>query len=460
MALKALLLRKKLTDKQNELRGLETAAEAFKTREAELETSIEEVQTEEERSVVEEAVAAFEAERDANTEAQEALRNEIGQIEAEMRELEEAAKTAVRNQGKDKPEVRKEEFVMDTRTRFFGMTMAQRDAFFAREDMKDFLQRVREMAQEKRSVNGAELLIPTIALELLRENIGAYSKLLKYVNVRRVGGKARQNIMGTVPEAVWTEACAKLNELELSFNNVEVDGFKVGGYFAECNATLEDSDPALGQELLTALAAAIGYALDKAIIYGTGTKMPLGIVTRLAQTEQPDNYPATARPWVNLSGTNIISVTAANSTGVKLFQSLLRGFGKAKGKHSRGVKFWVMSETTKTELMAEALSINASGAIVSGLQDTMPVIGGAIETLDFIPDGNIVAGYGDLYLLAERAGMSLATSEHVRFIEDQTVFKGTARYDGKPAIDEAFVAFALNGGTVTTSMSFAPDLAN
>lgn len=460
MALKVLLLRKKLTDKQNELRGLETAAEAFKPREAELEASIEEVQTEEERSVVEEAVSAFEAERDANTEAQEALRSEINQIEAEMRELEEAAKSAVRNQGKEQPEVRKEEFVMDTRTRFFGMTMAQRDAFFAREDMKEFLQRVREMAQEKRSVTGAELLIPTIALELLRENIGEYSKLLKYVKVRRVGGKARQNIMGTVPEAVWTEACANLNELKLSINNVEVDGFKVGGFFAECNATLEDSDPALGQELLTALAAAIGYALDKAIVYGTGTKMPLGIVTRLAQAEQPDNYPATARPWVNLSGTNIISIPTASSTGVKLFQSLLRGFGKAKGKRSRGVKFWVMSETTKTELMAEALSINASGAIVSGLQNTMPVIGGAIETLDFVPDGDIIAGYSDLYLLAERAGMSLSTSEHVRFIEDQTVFKGTARYDGKPAISEAFVAFALNGGTVTTSVSFEPDLAN
>lgn len=460
MALKVLLLRKKLTDKQNELRGLETAAEAFKTRETELEASIEEVQTEEERSVVEDAVAAFEAERDANTQAQEALRSEIAQIETEMRELEEAAKTAVRNQGNDKPAERKEEINMETRTRFFGMTMAQRDAFFKREDMKEFLQRVRELAQEKRSVTGAELLIPEIALELLRENIGEYSKLTKHVNLRRVNGKARQNIMGTIPEAVWTEMCAKLNELELSFSNVEVDGFKVGGYFAECNAVLEDSDPALGQDLLTALAAAIGYALDKAILYGAGTKMPLGIVTRLAQAAEPENYPATARPWVNLSTTNIQTITAANSTGVKLFQSVLKGFGAAKGKHSRGVKFWAMSEATYTTLMAEALSINASGAIVSGMQNTMPVIGGAIEILDFIPDNNIIAGYGDMYLLAERAGMSLATSDHVRFIEDRTVFKGTARYDGKPVIAEAFVVFGLNATTPTTSMSFAEDTAN
>ena len=56
--------------------------------------------------------------------------------------------------------------------------------------------------------------------------------------------------------------------------------------------------------------------------------------------------------------------------------------------------------------------------------------------------------------------MSLATSEHVRFVEDQTVFKGTARYDGKPAIAEAFVVFAINGATATTSMAFAQDKAN
>lgn len=460
MALKVLLLRKKLTDKQNELRSLETTAEQFKTREAELETAVEETSNEEERAAVEEAVTAFEAERDANTQAQEALRGEIAALEAEMRELEEAARRAAEHQGEQKPESRKEEIIMDTRTNFFGMTVTQRDAFFARQDMKEWLSRVRELAQEKRAVTGSELLVPDVALGLLRENIGEYSKLSKYVNHVRVGGKARQNIMGTVPEAVWTEMCAKLNELTLNFNNVEVDGFKVGGYFAECNATLEDSDINLGQALLTNLGAAIGYALDKAILYGTGTKMPLGIVTRLAQTEAPSDYPTTARAWADLHTSNIKSLTAANSTGVKLFQQLLTGFGAAKNKYSRGVKFWAMSEATYTTMMAEALSINANGAIVSGMQNTMPVIGGDIVILDFLPDNNIIAGYGDLYLLAERAGMTLATSEHVRFLEDQTVFKGTARYDGKPVIAEAFVVFGISGTAPTTSMTFAADTAN
>ena len=95
------------------------------------------------------------------------------------------------------------------------------------------------------------------------------------------------------------------------------------------------------------------------------------------------------------------------------------------------------------------------------MADTMPVVGGEIVELNFIPDGNIIVGYGNAYLLAERAGTKLGQSEHVRFIEDQTVFKGTARYDGKPVIAEAFAVFSITSTAPTTSgITFAADTAN
>lgn len=462
MALKVLLLRKKLTDMQTSLADLERTAQDFETREAELAADIEAAQTDEERSVVEAAVESFEQERSQNTTAIEQLRTDIAEMENQIREAEEAARQARSGQGEHHEE-RKDDHTMnnaETRTRFFGMTAQQRDAFMARDDVKEFLQRVRELSHEKRSVTGAELLIPTVMLDLLRQNIGEYSKLISKVNLRSVPGKARQTVAGAIPEAVWTEMCAKLNELAVSFTAVEVDGYKVGGFIAICNAVLEDSDISLAQEIITSLGASIGYALDKAILYGTGTKMPMGIVTRLAQSVQPETYPATARAWADLHTSNIQTITTANSTGVKLFQSVLKAFGAAKGKYSRGVKFWAMNEATYNTLMAESMSINATGAVVAGMNATMPVVGGDVVLLDFIPDNNIIAGYGDLYLLAERAGTALAQSEHALFTEDQTVFKGTARYDGLPVIAEAFVAIGINAVAPTTSMSFATDSAN
>ena len=92
--------------------------------------------------------------------------------------------------------------------------------------MKNFITTIRDSIQ-KRGVTGASLTVPTVILELLRDNIEQYSKLAKYVTVKSVGGTARQNIMGTSPEGVWMEAVGALNELDLSLNQVEVDGYMV-----------------------------------------------------------------------------------------------------------------------------------------------------------------------------------------------------------------------------------------
>ena len=91
------------------------------------------------------------------------------------------------------------------------------------------------------------------------------------------------------------QMCANLNELDLMFNDVEVDGYMVGGFFAICRAKISDSDIDLATEIISALGQSIGYALDKAILYGKGIKMPLGVVTRLAQKTQPEDYPRTAK---------------------------------------------------------------------------------------------------------------------------------------------------------------------
>ena len=455
MALKVLMLRKKLDEANKKLSALRSKEDEFAKREEELATAIKEAETEEEQKTVEDAVTEFETERAQNTTDISALTETIAQIEADI------ATEEARQDTTPKEEERKEVKPMNTRSKIFAkLNMEQRAAMFERQDVKDFLARAREAITNKRAITNAGLLIPKVFIGLLRENIEDYSKLYKHVFVRPVNGTAREVVMGTIPEGVWTEMCATLNELSLGFNDVEVDGYKVGGFFAICNATLEDSDIDLAGEILTALAQAIGLALDKAILYGTGTKMPLGVVTRLAQTEEPANYSETERAWVDLHTTNIISISAANTDGIKLFKNIILASGAAKGKYARGEKVWCMNETTRTRLLAEGLSINAAGAIVSGMNGTMPVVGGVAEVLSFIPDNVIIGGYFELYLLAERAGTRLAQSEHVRFIQDQTVFKGTARYDGKPVIAEGFVAIGINGVTPTAAMTFASDTAN
>jgi len=454
MALKTLLLKKDLDNKRKALAELEKRDAEFEARNAELEAAIDEIETDEQRDAVNEEIEKFKEEESAHVQAKTDLDSEIRGLEAELDELEAEQEKPV---PEEKPQERKESKKMETR-KFFGMNAQERDAFFANEGVKEFLAETRTCIREKRALTNVGLTIPEVMLGLIRENVMEYSKLYKHVNVRQINGEGRMIVMGTIPEAVWTDCCANLNELNLAFNDVEVNCWKVGGYFAVCNANLEDSDIALATELLTAIGQAIGLALDKAILYGTGTRMPLGVVTRLVQTEAPADYPATARAWANLSATNVVALGAV--TGTALVSKIVETFGNAKGKYSRGEKVFVMNEMTYTKLASSLITTDASGQIVVGMSDRMPVIGGIIEVLDFVPDNVIIGGYFDLYLLAERAGTRFATSEHVRFLQDQTVFKGTARYDGQPAIAEGFVAMAIGTTKPTAAMTFAADSAN
>lgn len=460
MALKALLLKKQIDNKKKELEALRAKESEFTTREAELTQAIDEVENDEQRSEIEELVTQYENEHAQWTDNKSDLEKQISDLETELSAEEAEQET----EPKEHKEERKDESEMIKREIVPGMSIRDKLAtYVTHEDVKSYLGEIRICIKEKRALTNIGLTIPEVLLGLLRENVINYSKLYRHVSVRPVAGTARQLIMGSVPEAVWTDCCANLNELSLGFNDLEMDCWKVGGYFAVCNANLEDSDLDLAAELMTALGQAIGVALDKAILYGrnaAGTqKMPQGIVSRLVQTEAPTGYPATARTWADLHTTNIITIPAS-ATDAALFKALVTASGAAKGKYARGEKVWVMNETTYTALIANALTIDAGGAIVAGVNGTMPVVGGIIEVLSFIPDNVIIGGYFDLYTLAERAGTRFATSEHVRFLQDQTVFKGTARYDGAPAIAEAFVAIGLNGVTPSATMTFASDTAN
>lgn len=457
--LKALMIRKRISDKNKELDALRTkqselnAKKAeFETREAELASDIEAASTDEERSVVEEAVNAFEAEkRECDSESEEVagqikdLEGEVNELERELEETE-ASQTPVgtptpeESTSTEITEERNMKTMFKTRS-IRNMNLEQRTAFIAREDVKDTLAQVRMLIKEKRTITGADLLIGTTILGLIREDVMNYSKLYSRVNVQTTNGEGRVIIQGVAPEAIWIECCDAIPEVSISFGEVELDCYKVGAYFSVCNAKLDDSDIDLADALIDALNQALGLAIDKAILYGTGVKMPTGVVTAIAADSA-------------LAQTNLITI-ANTYTGKALFQQIVLASGAAKSRYSRGAKTWIMNETTYTKLMAEALEFNAAGAIVSGVDATMPVVGGDIVVLNFVPDNNIILGYFDLYVVLERLGIRIDRSEHAQFIADRTVLRAKARMDGKPAIKNAFAAVGIDGTTPSTTVTFA-----
>lgn len=472
MALRQIIIGDKITKAKTRKAEIEARkADAAKTRaaldeeEKQLEAAHEEVDENtpaEDVKVIEEKIAAWEEQEETlqELEAQideelEQVEQEITDLEAQLDEINERANTRKKTPECKTPETRKEtNDMIITRKDWHGMDYQQRDAFVAREDVKGFAQGIRDMiGGNRRDIKGKELTIPDVMLPVIRTVAEENSKLLKHVNVQRVPGTSRINVMGVIPEAVWEGMCDKISELDWSVGQVEMDGYKVQGGLYLCNAIIEDSDLNLIDEVINMLGKAMGLAIDKAILYGNGTKMPKGIVARLAEESKPAGYSNNAPAWVDLHESHLIAVTG--KTDAALFKTIVEATGMIDSDYARGTTFWAMNHKTRTKLIAAALSINAAGAIVSGIENAMPVVGGAIEELNFIPDDVIIGGYGDMYVVAERAGMQMAYSTEVKFMDDQTAFKGTARMDGMPVVPSAFVAIGINGAAPTAAMTFA-----
>ena len=245
MSLKVLMMRKKLTEKKNALETLRSKDADFEKREKELESAVEELNeesTEEEKTAVQEEVDKFDQEKEDHEQSKQDLESEIKDIEKEIEDAE-------KNQPKPNPEPTPEDTErshggiekMNVRTKMFG-TVQERSILFQREDVKKFITNVRTAMKEKRAINNVGLTVPDVLLPMIRQVVEENSKLYKHVLVRQLKGKARQNIMGDMPEGIWTEMVGALNELDLQFYDTEFDGYKVGGFVAIPNSYLEDSD--------------------------------------------------------------------------------------------------------------------------------------------------------------------------------------------------------------------------
>lgn len=468
MALKVLLLRSRLAPLQTELQTLETTRDGFAAREAELEHDIAEAQTDEERSVVEAAVNAFEQERSANAADITRVQERINEINEEIRSLEEAqTPPAADPPAADPTNTTNTERsnhsmpINNPERRWFGLTYQERDALLTRDSTKEFLQRVRQLRAQQNSVTGAELGIPTEFMQILRDLTYQNSKLWPYVHSEAIRGKARQNVAGTGCEAVWSEMLANINEIVMDFTQLEMDGYMLAGYIAISNAVLEDdSDLQLLTSILNAMGEANARGLDKAIVYGTGKKMPVGFITRLAASAQPEWWNNDQGDFKDLHSSHILKLDIDSTSGAAFFGTLIEALGIADPKYSDGRVFWVMNRKTHIRLMAKALAFDSAAAITAGINNTFPIVGGDIIELDFMADNDIAGGFGSLMRMSEREGASIASSDIPFFLRNMTVYRSIGRYDGKPARGEAFVLVNFHNTAPTTSISFAPNLAN
>lgn len=432
MSLKQIMLTKKIEQRKSVLAELLEQESSLQTRSQELEAAINEVATDEEISTIDEEITQLETDQNELDQKKNTLEQEIAGLEGELEELNSKAPSNTPPAGQDEERSKQPQSQGgETRMRENKFeTRAQMKERLNQPEVREFYATVAKAVNDKRAVTDTDIVIPEQVINMIQQRLGDYSTLYNEVNVETLNGTARIIMDGAIPEAIWTEMCDPVQELASGFSQTELDGFKVGGFIPVCNAILEDAMINLANFIETRLAMAIAKALDKAILIGQGAsaKQPLGIITALATVPAQN---------VDSDGTlgNIVGNMALIDDG--------------EDGVPVGEVIAVMKRSTYYARIAPQTFLPTSDGrlVIQTAQSPRLPDGTRVVFSQYAPADTIILGDFKKYLLGERRGVQLAVSTDVRFIQDQTVFKGTARYDGKPIYPEYFVVITLEAAT-------------
>lgn len=210
--------------------------------------------------------------------------------------------------------------------------------------------------------------------------------------------------------AYWTEEAADISESEPRFRLIELTAHKLAAYSLASNEVRADS--AIESILTTVLGRAVGTKENYAHFWGSGAGQPLGIMYSSAL----------------LSSTRTGAHAFALADVADMFGQFF------PDSYTKGC--WIMNPTVIDPLIQ---LVSAPLSWMPDLQSQVPnlkllglpvYVTGALAAVG--TTGDVLLVDPSYYLIGERAGVSLAYSEHYRFLEDQGAWRITERVDGQP----------------------------
>ena len=205
MALRQLMLAKQIADKEKELEEMRGKDADFETREKELEESINEANTEEDRSLVDDAITKFTEENDAHNERKSKLETELSELREQMKEYE---KTPERREKKKDMGRRNEEEIEEMRSAINAFVKSKgqvRAEGFKEADAGALIPQELLAPQEKPE--------DIVDLRNYVKVVGVNSASGKYPVIAKSGSK-----MNTVEELAQNPELSKPKITEISYN--------------------------------------------------------------------------------------------------------------------------------------------------------------------------------------------------------------------------------------------------
>jgi HK97 family phage major capsid protein len=221
----------------------------------------------------------------------------------------------------------------------------------------------------------------------------------------------------------WTAESGTVAASEAKFGRVKLEAKKLTGGARVPNELWNDA-PALNSWLMRSAPQGITFTEDIAFLTGVGGDSPLGV----------QNAPAAIT----------LTKEGGQAAATIVVENILKMYARVLPQ-SLGSTIWVANPTTFPELMTLSIPVGTGGAPVALVNihssPTMTMLGRPLILSEKVP---ALGSAGDLgiydfgfYLIGDRQAVSMESSEHSRFMNDETEVRIILRVDGRPWIQSA-----------------------
>lgn len=228
-------------------------------------------------------------------------------------------------------------------------------------------------------------------------------------------------------QTYWENEAEQFTASRPKFRTMDLSLKKLTGLCYATDELLQDA-AALESVLRMAFAEEFGFKMDDAILCGTGSGQPLGILNSEALVK--------------------VAKDSSQSTPITV-QNLLNMWSRLWTR-SRASSVWYVNQEIEPLLYTLTIGDKPVYIPAGGLSEApyatlfgRPIM--PLEQCSAVGEvGDIVLADMSQYLLIDKGGINAASSIHVRFLYDENVFRFIYRVDGQPIWNKPIIPYKGN----------------
>ena len=276
-----------------------------------------------------------------------------------------------------------------------------------------------ELNIEERALLGTSAVIPTETLNRVVERLEEHSVLLPFITRLSIPGNVTLPVENVKNEASWVAMGGASTDSADSFAAVALTAHKLIKTVEIGADVAAMAIDAFESFIVDALAKKLARAIENAILNGTGSLQPTGLLLT-GQVTQIETWTATGMTYADL----------------------LKVPARLPSPYHRGAR-WVFNRATFFQTVLAIVDTTGRPVVLREVEggSGFLLLGYPVVINDFVPANQAIFGNFEYYALNFAKAFEISKDSSVAFRVGSQVYRALALVDARPTMAEAFVRF-------------------